>query len=210
MDRILYPLARVAIQILVMLLAPRLRISGQHHLSHRGPVILAPNHSSHADSALLCAAVRRPLWFMAMRDIFKNPFLARFATFFKAFPIERDSADRAGLSFAETLLAHKQVLVVYPEGRLSLDGNLGHIQSGAALLALRSGATLIPVGISHSTQLMPYGMQWPRLTLAPIRVHFGEPISMTDLAHLPKRQQRQIATQRLEEALRRATAIAQQ
>lgn len=210
MDRVSYALARVAIQMLVLLLVPRLRLSGLHHLPHRGGVILAPNHLSHADSALLCCAVRRPLWFMAMREIFKNPLLGAMARFFKAFPIERDSADRGGLNVAETLLRQNLVVVIYPEGRLSPDGELGQLHSGAVALALRTGAALIPVGISGSTHLMPYGMRWPRLTLHPVGIRFGAAVPLTDLTSLPKPQQRKLGTRRLEAAIRGCTTVASQ
>jgi 1-acyl-sn-glycerol-3-phosphate acyltransferase len=112
------------------------------------------------------------------------------------------------LRHAEQQLQHGHPLVVYPEGRLSVDGALGPILPGAVMLALRAKAPIIPVGISGSNHLMPYGLTCPRPTLAPVRVHVGRPMDLTDLVKLPRRTQREAATQRLEQEIRRAITIA--
>ena len=188
--RLLYLVGHLAMRMTVHALAPHLHITGRRHVPHQGPVILAPNHISHIDSVLLGDVVRRPLWFMAMQDMFEMPVIGPFARFFHAFPIERDSADRAALRRAEELLRRGHALVVYPEGRLSPDGELGPILPGAVLLALRTKALIIPVGISGSNRVMHYGLTLPRPTLAPVRVHLGAPLDLSDLEELPRRAQR--------------------
>jgi 1-acyl-sn-glycerol-3-phosphate acyltransferase len=193
---------------LVHVLAPHLRITGRRHLPHRGGVILAPNHISHFDSALIGNVVRRPLWYMAMQEMFKTPVVGPLVRFCGAFPIERNSADRSALGYAEELLDHGQALVVYPEGRLSPDGELGPILPGVTLLALHAKVPVLPVGISGSDRVMPYGPTCPRPTLAPVRLHIGAPLDLSDLSGLSRRAQRKAAHQRLEHAIRQAVAIA--
>jgi 1-acyl-sn-glycerol-3-phosphate acyltransferase len=193
---------------LVHVLAPHLRITGRRHLPHRGGVILAPNHISHFDSALIGNVVRRPLWYMAMQEMFKTPVVGPLVRFCGAFPIERNSADRSALGYAEELLDHGQALVVYPEGRLSPDGELGPTSPGVILLALRTKVPVLPVGISGSDRVMPYGPTCPRPTLAPVRLHIGAPLDFSDLSGLTRRAQRKAAHQRLEQAIRKAVAVA--
>jgi 1-acyl-sn-glycerol-3-phosphate acyltransferase len=128
--------------------------------------------------------------------------------FFGAFPIERATADRSALSYAEKLLHRGQALVVYPEGRLSPDGELGSILPGATLLALHAKVPVLPVGISGSDRVMPYGPTCPRPTLAPVRLHIGPPLNFSDLSGLTRRAQRKAAHQQLEQAIHGAVAIA--
>jgi 1-acyl-sn-glycerol-3-phosphate acyltransferase len=207
---LLYPTARLAIRMLVHALVPRLRVTGRHHLPHRGGVILTPNHISHFDSALMGNVVRRPLRYMAMQEMFEIPVVGPIVRFYGAFPIERDSADRTALRYAEQLLQQGQALVVYPEGRLSPDGELGPLLPGAILLALHARVPIIPVGISGSDRVMPYGPTCPRPTLAPVRVHIGEPLDFSHLSSLPRRAQRKEAHQQLEQAIREAVAVARE
>jgi 1-acyl-sn-glycerol-3-phosphate acyltransferase len=205
---IVFPVALLMLRLLVHALAPNLRVTGRNHIPLHGPAIFVPNHLSHVDSALLYAAVRRPMWIMAMREIFDIPLVGPAVRFFGGFPVQRDSADRAALEYALKLLRGRQKLLIYPEGRLSPTEELGTVLPGAALLALEAKVPLIPVGITGSTSLMPYGPTCPRFTLAPIRLHFGAPLDLTDLDGLPRRERRRQATQRMETAIRQATAIA--
>lgn len=202
------PVALLMLRLLVHALAPNLRVTGRRNIPFHGPAIFVANHLSHVDSPLLYAALRRPLWIMAMREIFDIPVLGSLAGFFGGFPVQRDSADRSALNHALELLRQRQMLLIYPEGRLSPAGELGTILPGASLLALQAGVPLIPVGIAGSTSLMPYGPTCPRFTLAPIRLHFGQPVDFSDLEALPKRERRRQATERMEQAMRHSAAIA--
>jgi 1-acyl-sn-glycerol-3-phosphate acyltransferase len=206
--RLFYSLVCFANRLLVHALAPRLRITRHGHVPQHGAVILVANHISHFDSALIISAVRRPLWFMAMSEIFENPVLSRLARFFQAFPVKRGSADLGALKEAEQLLRDEQALVIFPEGRLSPSGQLGPILPGASLLSLHVSVPIIPVGISGSENIMPYGPTCPRPTLAPVRLHFGSPLDLSDLQELPRREARRAATQKLESAIVCCVAIA--
>jgi 1-acyl-sn-glycerol-3-phosphate acyltransferase len=185
-----------------------MRITGRGHVPQQGAVILVANHLSHFDSALIGSAVRRPLWFMAMSEIFENPVLSKLARFCQAFPVKRGSADLGALKGAEQLLRDGQALVVFPEGRLSPTGQLGPILPGASLLSLHANVPIVPVGISGSEKIMPYGPTCPRPTLTPVRLHFGPPLNLSDLQELPRREARKAATQRLESAIIECVAIA--
>lgn len=207
-QRVSYSLVALAIRVLLHALAPRLRVTGRHHVPHQGGVIFTPNHVSNLDSVLLADVVRRPLRFMAMQEMFDSPWLGPFVRFAGAFPIERDSADRSALRLAEQLLREGNALVIYPEGQLSSDGTLGEMHPGAVLLGLRTGVPIVPVGISGSQFLMPYGLTPPRPTSQRVRLHIGEPLRFQDLAHLPRRAAREAAMQQLETAIRDVASIA--
>jgi 1-acyl-sn-glycerol-3-phosphate acyltransferase len=206
--RAVYPWARVLLRIVMRILAPRLRITGRHHVPRRGPVILTPNHISDSDPPFVLNGSPRPLWFMAKRELFEMGALGPAIRFCQAFPVDPGEADRAALRFTEELLRSGQAVVVFPEGRIAADGVLQDISAGVVLLALRSGVPIVPVGLWGTSHVVPYGTVIPRPTLARVRVHYGKPIHFDDFRTLPRRQQRDAAATRLEDALRAAREVA--
>jgi 1-acyl-sn-glycerol-3-phosphate acyltransferase len=189
-------------------LAPRLRVTGRHNVPRRGPFILAPNHISDSDPPFVLNGSPRPLWFMAKRELFEMGVLGPAIRFCQAFPVEPGEADRAALRFTEELLRSGQAVVVFPEGRIAADGVMQELSAGVVLLALRSGVPIVPVGLRGTQHVVPYGTTIPRPTLARVRVHYGKSLRFDDIRDLPRRQQRETAATRLEEALRAAREIA--
>ena len=190
------------------LFAPRWTISGKYNIPRKGSVIFAPNHISDVDAPLVGLAVRWPLWYMAKRELWKFKPVVPLMNFFQAFPVDPESPDRAGLRFAEEVLERKVGLVVFPEGKISKSGELGQILPGAVQLALRSRATVVPVGIYGSQNIIPYGTLVPRPTLKRVHVHIGKPLDLSDLYDIPGKEARRTASHRLETAIREATAVA--
>ena len=204
-----YPPITVVLRGVLRCLAPRYRVTGRGNIPTRGPVLLAPNHIADLDPPAIMLSACRPLWFMAKKELFEMPILGDFIAFAQAFPVERGGADRVALKRAETLLKAGQGVVVFPEGRLSENGELQPLLPGVAMLALRAGVPVVPVGLCGTNAILPYGQTIPRPTLARVGVHFGPPLSFADLAHLPSREQRSSALERLESALRAAMICAQ-
>ncbi len=203
-----FRLYHLAVRTVFRVLAPRIRATGRENIPYRGAVIFAPNHISDADPPLVGWAVRRPLYYMAKRELWDIPWLAPVISYLQAFPVDPSSPDRAALKHADQLLKQGAALVVFPEGKISHDGQLDEILPGAVLLALRSGAPVIPVGIAGAEKLIPYGTIYPRLTLRPLTLHFGKALHFDDLKSLPGRDARELAAERLRVAITLATAVA--
>lgn len=189
-------------------LAPRWRVTGRKNFPARGAAILAPNHIADCDPPFVGLSVYRPLWFMAKRELFQIPILGKLIAFAQAFPVDRDAPDRAALKRAEELLKSGQVVVVFPEGHLSQDGELQPLLPGALMLALRAKVPIIPVGIAGTNQVLPFSHVVPKPTLESVHVHFGAPLYFDDLQELSSREQRRISAERLEKSLRDAIAVA--
>jgi 1-acyl-sn-glycerol-3-phosphate acyltransferase len=207
--RLGYPWIRLLLGVLTHLLSPRLRVTGRYHMPRRGAVILTPNHLSNADPAYLSHASPRALWFMAKEELFDMGIAGSLMRYWQSFSVDPGGADRAALRYAERLLQAGQGLVIFPEGRCSPDGEMLPILPGAVLLALRTGAPVVPIGLSGTNGIIPFGSHLPRPTPSPVRIHFASPIHFDDITALPRREQREAATRRLEKAMQAARAMAQ-
>ena len=204
-----FPFWHLAMRGGVRALAPRFRVSGQHNRAWKTPVIYVPNHTSDFDPVLVFVSLRQPAWYMAKSELFDDyPKLAPILRFAHTFPVDQNGFDRKSLDASLEVLRRGESLVVFPEGHCSKDGELGPLEAGASLLALRAGVPIVPVGISGSTAILPYAQLRPHPTLFPVHVHFGAAIELTNLSELTRREARAQATQRIETGIRDALRTA--
>lgn len=186
--RISYQLVRAFFWTFFTLLGG-IRTEGRRHIPRRGTALLASNHISDADPPAISVATPRGPYFMAMEELFKIPILGRVVRALRAFPVKRGTADRAALRRAEQVLRDGEMLVVFPEGRESETGELIEFQPGVTLLALRTGAPVIPLHLSGTNGVMPYGASRPRRSPRPVVIRFGPAVHLDDLRDHPDRRQ---------------------
>ena len=141
-----YRLARLICKLFISILYP-LRIEGLHHIPASGSVIICPNHVRWVDAILVAVAVRRPIRFMAKDDLFRFRALGALFKLVGAFPVRRGQADRSAVRTALAVLSQGGALGMFPEGTRSRTGQLKRPESGAALLALRACAPVVPVAL---------------------------------------------------------------
>ncbi|MBI3911373.1 MAG: 1-acyl-sn-glycerol-3-phosphate acyltransferase [Armatimonadetes bacterium] len=158
---------------LLILLGHR-RVAGLRHVPRQGPVILAPNHISYLDPVAVGTGIRRRLAFMAKAEAFRVPIFGWLLRKLRAFPVRRGAADRAALKRALDLLAAGEALMIFPEGTRSLTGELQAPEIGVGMLAVRSGAPVVPVRVWGTDQMLPRGARF--LRPAPVRVAYGPPL----------------------------------
>ncbi|MGI8552365.1 MAG: lysophospholipid acyltransferase family protein [Dehalococcoidia bacterium] len=150
----------------------RWRVSGAERVPASGPLIVVSNHLNNADPPLLGASVPRRIHFMAKHELFAVPVGGFFIQLFGAFPVRRFEADLKALRAAQRLLADGEVIGMFPEGHRSQGAGMIRAHPGTALLALRSGAPVLPVAITGSELI-----RGPRVLLQRprISVTIGEP-----------------------------------
>jgi len=160
-------------------------VHGLHHVPATGPVILASNHLSFADSMVIPIVVPRKVVFLAKSDYFTGAGMkgAMSKAWFEGLgmlPVDRDDSASAmgSLQTALDVLARGEAFGIYPEGTRSRDGRLYRGRTGVAHLALTSGAPVVPVGLVGTEKLQPVGSRLPRL--ARVTVSFGEAITVAD------------------------------
>ncbi|MFC5338809.1 lysophospholipid acyltransferase family protein [Leucobacter denitrificans] len=182
----------------------RPRITGRQHVPAEGPVLLASNHLSGLDTILIPSFAPRKVQFLAKASLFRSRFGKWFFTSIGAVPVHREasSAAQSALDAGRDVLATGNVFAVFPEGSRSRDGRLYRGRSGAAWLALETGATVVPVGLIGTNRKLkdPQSGRVPR-----VAIRYGEPLDLSDLASLPAGRARREATERIMEAIHALT-----
>jgi 1-acyl-sn-glycerol-3-phosphate acyltransferase len=158
-------------------------VTGLENVPRTGPVILASNHLSFADSLVIPIVAPRKVVFLAKSDYFTGTGIkgrAQRAWFegMGMLPVDRDDtkAALASLDTALDVLGRGEAFGIYPEGTRSRDGRLYRGRTGVAHLALTAGAPVVPVGLTGTERLQPVGSRLPRVV--PVTVRFGEPIEV--------------------------------
>jgi 1-acyl-sn-glycerol-3-phosphate acyltransferase len=163
----------------------RVRIEGDTDaIPNEGPVILAANHISNFDPVLIGAFLtprlgRRIHW-LGKKEMFDWPVVGYIARNGGIIPVDRGAADVEAFRVARRVLDAGSVLVVFPEGTRSPTGALQPPKDGLSMLALRTNATIVPIGISNTDRVWPKG----RLIPTPGRhatMRIGEPFRVGDL-----------------------------
>lgn len=166
---------------LLLRLLVRFRFEGREHEPRRGPYIVAANHASFLDPLLVAVGLRAPSAHMAKADLFAVPVLGAWLRSVGSFPVRRGTADRAAIRHSLEVLAQGGVLLIFPEGTRSPDGRLQSPEPGAALLALRSGAPVLPVAVINSHRVMRKGRRLPS-PFGRIVIRFGPPLAVPRIA----------------------------
>jgi 1-acyl-sn-glycerol-3-phosphate acyltransferase len=156
------------------------RVDGVEHVPRSGPFIIVSNHCSNIDPPLIGWAtgyqVRRIVHFMAKIEMRGWPIIGWLATQSAVYFVRRGEGDRAAQRFSLDALAAGRPIGIFPEGTRARDGHLKPGKSGAAFLAMRSGAPLLPVGIAGTHRIFPGRSRWPHATK--IRIRIGEPFTL--------------------------------
>jgi 1-acyl-sn-glycerol-3-phosphate acyltransferase len=125
----------------------RLRRIGREHIPGSGPVLLAANHRSFLDPFVIGALTRRPVYYMAKRELFQRPWQAFLLSSLGAFPVDRGAGDEHAMATARAILERGDCVVLFPEGTRVRPGPLGRPHRGVGRLALQTGAPVVPVAV---------------------------------------------------------------
>ena len=174
----------------------RERVQGVENLPSGG-FVLAPNHVSNLDPWPLGMPLwpRRQLHWMAKVELYK-PVLGTLISWGGAFPVRRGEGDEGAIDTAVERVRAGDIVVIFPEGTRKEKGLIKRHQSrprsGAARVALRSGAPLVPAAIGGTDRL---------LRLGPLKVAYGPPVDLSDLERTDEREAAREATERLMDAI---------
>lgn len=165
LESILYGLIRSLAWVLTCLVC-RYEVSGQEHVPRTGALLVVANHLSWYDPVLLGAVLPRRVWFYTKAEIFAWPLVGWLARHTGQIPVHRGGADRAALEKALAYLQEGKALVIFPEGTVERQERMITAHTGVAMLAVRSGATILPVAHSGTRRVLRSPRWWfPRVTI---------------------------------------------
>ena len=125
----------------------RLQRHGREHIPQTGPLLLAANHRSFLDPFVLGAMVKRPVYYVAKKELFANRLQGWFLNALGAFPVDRGAADQEMLTTARAILDRGDAVLIFPEGTRIRPGGLATPKRGIGRLALESGAPVVPLAV---------------------------------------------------------------
>ncbi|MHB8730198.1 MAG: lysophospholipid acyltransferase family protein [bacterium] len=156
----------------------RLRAVGVERLTTLGPAVLVANHVSWLDPIILPLVLPRKPAFLAMEELWRMPGIAWVMRTYGplAIPLRRQAVDTTALRRAAEALRQGAWLIVFPEGGIPPAGEVRPFHRGAAMLAARAGAPIVPIAIVGTDDALPLSRVIPRRR--PVTVYVGEPITV--------------------------------
>ncbi len=150
----------------------RMQRVGREHLPRTGPLLLAANHRSFLDPFVIGTLVKRPVYYMAKRELFEKRWQAWILNALGAFPVDRGAGDGDAMATARTILERGDCVVVFPEGTRVRPGPLGEPHRGVGRLALETGVPVAPVAVIGTEEVR---RGW-RIRPRKVRLRVGRPL----------------------------------
>ncbi len=176
-------------------------VEGADQVPKKGAVILASNHLSILDPILMVVGIRRPVAFIAREDLFHMPLLSWLLPRVYAIPVERGSGNLSTFKAAIRLLRRGMAFGIFPEGTRARDGRMQPFKTGAAAIAMRTGALVVPVAVINTERAWPVG-RGPRLFCA-VRVVYGAALDLSEFSRRADKESLIQATKVIEAAILR-------
>jgi 1-acyl-sn-glycerol-3-phosphate acyltransferase len=153
------------------------RVEGRENVPPMGPLLVVANHLSNMDGPLMAASIPRRLSFIAKRGIFR-PLVGSVLRAYGVYPMDDDGQDAEAFLWARKLLDQDRAVMFFPEARRNPEG-MKRAKLGVVLIALRTQAPILPVGITGTERLVPL---WRILfPTGQITVRIGAPFTLPSI-----------------------------
>jgi len=157
-----------------------LRAYGVENVPKKGGVLIVANHQSFLDPVMLGVKIARPMSYLAKSELFTNRIFGYLIRGVNAFPVRQGEGDVGAVRETIKRLQAGHILVMFPEGGRSEDGEIAPMQTGVGLIVRRGGPTvkIVPAAVDGAYAAWPKGrlLPWPR----PVRVKYGKPMDLSD------------------------------
>lgn len=161
----------------------RYRVTGLEHVPSTGPLLIVANHLSFYDPLLLGVVLPRRVWFFTKSEIFRWPIAGLACKLTGQIPVRRGESDRIALEKALEYLREDKVLMLFPEGTVERQETMIPARAGAAMLASRTGVTVLPIAHVGTRRVLRSPRYWfPRVTIT-----VGEPFVPALTENVPRK-----------------------
>ena len=178
---------------------------GMNRMPATGNALLCSNHQSNLDPALIGLACPRVMNYMARKTLFKSWFFRWLISNLDAIPIDRDGLGVAGIKESMKRLKRGEMVLIFPEGTRTLDGQLGHFKPGFLALARRNKAPLVPMALAGAFEAWPKGQKLPKSKQVALVV--GDPIAHQQYSTMSDEDAVNLLRDRIHDCLLQASAI---
>lgn len=203
-QRVVYDLFRVLARLVVVWFC-RFRVTGRENWPDEGGALICANHQSYLDPPLVGLTCSRRLTYLGRDTLFRHRFLGWLITFLDTIPIDREGGGLAGLKETLRRLKRGDMVLIFPEGTRTRDGQLQSLKPGFCAVARRSKVPLVPVALDGAYDA------WPRTSPLPrggrLAVVIGEPISAAEVAQYEDEELVAELARRMEACLQEAQRL---
>lgn len=193
-----YQICRGTMWILLELLF-RVRHRGRKNIPRKGPALIVSNHQSYIDPPAVGIGVFRRMNYLAKQGLFTSKFFGWLIRSVDAIPLDQEGIGFQGIKETLKRLRNGEMVLIFPEGRRSLDGELAPFRTGYVNIAVKSGATIVPTAIDGAWAAFPPQNKYPNLFKPSIRVEYGAPITPSDYANLSEEELHRLVESRVQE-----------
>lgn len=187
------------------------RCVGSRNMPKSGPVLVLANHESYFDPLAVGLAVRRRLYYLARKTLFKEGVFGKYLRSVGCVPVDQVGVAKEGLRASVELLQAGKPLLVFPEGERTWTGQMQGFKAGITLVLRRVQPTIVPVGVAGAFELYPRTAKIPRLApclLGPgISASVGKPISPSEYARMDREPLLDFLFQRVQAEVNNAEKI---
>ena len=186
----LYNVFRVTFWVFTHLVC-RCHVRGREHVPLTGPLLIVANHLSWYDPILLGVVLPRRVWFFTKVEIFSWPFVGLLCRLTGQIPVNRGESDRAALERGLTYLQEGKALMVFPEGTVERQEQMIAAHTGAAMLAMRTGVTILPIAHCGTRRVLRSLRIWfPR-----VEIQIGKPYTRVLPEGVPRKVALKLVTE---------------
>ena len=146
------------------------RVYGAEKVPLNEPLVIVSNHSSVFDPPLLSSSIPRPVGFMAKKELFKINGFKQIITMLGAYPVDRQAADRSAIKNAIKTIKQGWAAGIFIEGTRTDDGKIHHPKLGAAMIAAKAKASLLPLSLWGTEKILSKGSSFPKPVPVTIRI----------------------------------------
>ncbi len=171
-----------------------LTVTGLENVPREGGLLVVSNHLRMSDIPLLAAGIPRKLVFVGKQELWKSFTFRTLGNWYECFPVDRTTANTRALKHSVQIIRDGGALVIFPEGRRSMEGNLQSGHDGAALIALWAGYPILPVAVTGTDHADGCKWLWRRPKLT---VTIGKPFRLAAAERGQAREHLTASTERI-------------